>query len=127
MKEALSEKIKEQHARDLEFLDTMKEALTSKFIPVIELETSKISAEFVNIKLLDKLQAHFKHRRDLIEREQVITLTPKEVPVYEASYTYKQSKFGVLSPMTPYNPSKTKNFAALYRERIFFFSNESER
>jgi YHS domain-containing protein len=52
---------------------------------------------------------------------------PSEVPVYEASYTYKQSKFGLLSPITPYNPKKTKDFAALYRERIYFFSNQKER
>ena len=76
---------------------------------------------------MDKLQAHFKYRKNLIEREQVIELTPAEVPVYEASYTFKQSKFGTLSPITPYNPSKSKDFAALYRERIFFFSNKDER
>ena len=127
MREALSDKIKETHAKDTEFLEGLKEALTAKFIPVVELETSKISSAYVNIKLLDQLKAHFGQRKDLIEREQAITLTPAEVPVYEKSYTYKQSKFGVMSPITPYNPKKTKDFAALYRERIYFFSNEGER
>ena len=125
--EKQAEKIKEQHAKDTEFLEGLKEALTAKFIPVIEIDTSTISAEFVNIKLLDRLKAHFNYRKDLIEREQVITLDPKEVPVYEASYTFKQSKYGVMSPITPYNPKKTKDFATLYRERIYFFSNEGER
>jgi hypothetical protein len=40
----------------------MKEALEPKKIEVIELDTSKLSAEFVHIKLLDKLQSRFKYR-----------------------------------------------------------------
>ena len=54
-------------------------------------------------------------------------MTEKEVPVSETSYTFSQSKFGALSPITPYNPKKTKEFSCLYRERIYFFSSESER
>jgi YHS domain-containing protein len=57
----------------------------------------------------------------------VIPLAAKEVPVYEASHTFKMSKFQELSPLAPYNPKKTKDFAALYRERIYFLSSEAER
>jgi adenylate/nucleoside-diphosphate kinase len=35
---------------------------------VVELDTSKISAEFVHIKLLDLLKNHIKYRKDLVER-----------------------------------------------------------
>jgi len=50
---------------------------------VIELDTSKISAEFVHIKLLDLLKNHIKYRKDLIERAQAVPIKPKEVAVYE--------------------------------------------
>jgi len=55
MKEELGEKIKETHAKQTTFLEEMKEALEPKKIEVIEIDTSKLSAEFVHIKLLDKL------------------------------------------------------------------------
>ena len=29
--------------------------------------------------------------------------------------------------MTPFNPCKTKDFAVLYRERIYFLSNKTEQ
>lgn len=68
-----------------------------------------------------------RYRVDLIEREQVRLLNPKLVPYYEKSYTYKHSKFGENSPITPFSPIKTKNFAALYRERLYFLSNADEQ
>jgi len=58
-------------------------------VQVLTLDTSKISAEFVHIKLLDMLRMHIKYRKDLIEKAQCITIKPSEVPVYESSYTYK--------------------------------------
>lgn len=66
-------------------------------------------------------------REDLIEREQCMDLKPSEVKNYEKSYTYKHSKFGLSSPITPYSPEKTKLFAVLYRERIYFLTSEEER
>mmetsp|Transcript_46063 Transcript_46063/g.61012 ORF Transcript_46063/g.61012 Transcript_46063/m.61012 type:complete len:146 (+) Transcript_46063:2181-2618(+) len=54
-------------------------------------------------------------------------IKPAEVPVYEASYSYKHSKFGTNSPISPYNPKKSKNFAVLYRERIYFLSDAEEQ
>ena len=38
-------------------------------------------------------------RADLIEREQCSKLTPTEVKHYEASFSYKHSKFGLSSPL----------------------------
>ena len=92
-----------------------------------ELDTSKISAEFVHIKLLDMLKNHIKYRKDLIERAQAIAVKPEEVSVYEQSYTYKHSKFGANSPISPFNPQKTKQHTVLYRERLYFLSNEDEQ
>lgn len=63
----------------------------------------------------------------MIEREQVTPLKTTEVKLYEQSYTYKHSKFGINSPITPFNPIKTKNFSVLYRERIYFLSSAEEQ
>lgn len=52
---------------------------------------------------------------------------PIEVSFYEKSYKYKVSKFGVNSPINPFNPSKTKKFAVLYRERIYFPADADEQ
>ena len=65
-------------------------------------------------------------RSNLVEKEQCIPLSVAEVKNYERSYTYKYSKFGLSSPLTPFNPQKTKNFAVLYRERIYFLSDADE-
>ena len=121
-KEALTEQRERDDAYLGEFLDFLKEKN-------VEVETllTDISAEFVFIKLLDKLKTHIQYRRDLIEKEQAQRLTAKEVPAYERSYTYKHSKFGVNSPITPYCPRKTKDHAVLYRERLYFLSDEAER
>lgn len=54
-------------------------------------------------------------------------LKPQEVKNYEANFTYKHSKFGDSSPITPFNPCKTKDFAVLYRERIYFLNNKAEQ
>ena len=129
MKEARAEKIKEAIAKDEENLETLKTKLTEEWsaVEVLELDTSKISAEFVHIKLLEKLSKHIKYRKDLIESAQAIAIPPKEVKVYEASYTYKQSKFGVNSPISPYNPKKVKDHAVLYRERIYYLADADEQ
>lgn len=55
---------------------------------MLELDTSKISAEFVHIKLLSMLKDHIQYRKDLVERAQAVAIKSEEVPVYEASYTY---------------------------------------
>jgi YHS domain-containing protein len=37
------------------------------------------------------------------------------------------SKFGVNCPICPTNPIKTKEFAVLYRERIYYLSDADEQ
>ena len=76
---------------------------------------------------MEKLKEHIQFRPDLIEREQAQPLKEAEVTYYERSYTYKHSKFGLNSPITPYNPIKTKKFAVLYRERLYFLSSADEQ
>lgn len=129
MKEDKAEALKAICETDEANLETLKTKLVEewKAVEVCELDTSKISAEFVHIKLLDMLKNHIKYRKDLIERAQAIAVKPEEVSVYEQSYTYKHSKFGVNSPMSPFNPKKTKQHAVLYRERLYFLSNEDEQ
>ena len=110
MKEELNEKIKAICETDEANLETLKTKLTEewKACEVLELDTSKISAEYVHIKLLDMLKKHIKHRKDLIERAQAVAIKPDEVDTYMKSYTYRQSKFGDNSPITPFNVRKTK-------------------
>lgn len=129
MKEDKAEALKAICEADETNLETLKTKLVEewKAVEVCELDTSKISAEFVHIKLLDLLKNHIKYRKDLIERAQAIAIKPAEVPIYEQSYTYKHSKFGNNSPISPFNPEKTKQHAVLYRERLFFLSNEDEQ
>jgi len=54
-------------------------------------------------------------------------LKPEEVTFYEQSYIYKHSKFGINSPISLSNPTKTKNYTVLYRERLYFPANEEEQ
>mmetsp|Transcript_46063 Transcript_46063/g.61010 ORF Transcript_46063/g.61010 Transcript_46063/m.61010 type:complete len:262 (+) Transcript_46063:1389-2174(+) len=70
MREARAEKIKEAITKDEENLESLKSKLTEDWsaVQVLELDTTKISAEFVHIKLLDMLKLHIKYRKDLIER-----------------------------------------------------------
>jgi adenylate/nucleoside-diphosphate kinase len=118
------ENIQAQREADEAFLGEFAEALKEKGVPVIEDINTDTSANFVFVKLNDKIKAHFQMRPDLLERQQAQKLTVKELPTYEErSYTYKQSKFGVNCPIYPTNPIKTKNHAVLYRERIYYLSD----
>jgi len=129
MKEEKAEALKAMCEADETNLETLKTKLVEdwKAVLVVELDTSKISAEYVHIKLLDLLKNHIKYRRDLIERAQAIAVKDEEVKVYEKSYTYKQSKFGENSPISLFNPRKTKNHTVLYRERIYYLSDAEEQ
>lgn len=118
------ETIQAQREADEGFLTELAEALKEKGVPVIDDINTDTSADFVFIKLNDKIKAHFQMRPDLLERQQAQKLTLKELPTYEErSYTYKQSKFGFNCPINPTNPIKTKNYAVLYRERIYYLSD----
>jgi adenylate/nucleoside-diphosphate kinase len=103
-----------------------EDSLNPKVV-VVEPINTDISAEYVHIKILDKIKNHMQHRTDLIEREQAQILKATEVKNFEASYTYRHSKFGRSSPLSPFNPCKTKEFAVLYRERVYFLSNKAEQ
>lgn len=94
---------------------------------VVDNISTDISPEYVYIKLQNILEKRIKNRHDLIEREQAEALKLAEVPFYEKSYKYKTSKFGINSPLNPFNPCKTKNFAVLYRERIYFPADADEQ
>jgi hypothetical protein len=121
------EKLQEQRQKDEDFLDEFKGFLLEKNVEVVDNISTDISPEYVFIKLQNILEKRIKNRHDLIEREQAEPLKLAEVPFYEKSYKYKISKFGVNSPINPFNPCKTKNFAVLYRERIYFPADADEQ
>lgn len=127
MLEKIQEQAREQLEKDNAFIDEFVEALKEKRVEVVENLNTDISAEYVHIKIVDKLKGHLKYRTDLIEREQAIVLLPADVKKYETSYTYRHSKFGLNSPISPFFPTKTKEFAVLYRERIYFLSSKEEQ
>ena len=84
------------------------------------------SADFVLIKLLDRIKDSMQFRKDMIERQLALPLKPEEVKFYEKSYIYKHSKFGVNSPLNISHPGKSKKNTVLYRERLYFLSNPEE-
>ena len=121
--------------KDEEFLEEFVKQFREKGIQVIDKDErtkdlgiqTDVSAEYVQIKILNKLKERMQFRPDLIEREQCRELANNEVKWHEESYSYKHSKFGFNSPIQPHNPIKTKNFTVLYRERLYFPSSAEER
>jgi len=101
------DKLQEMHEADEARLEEFIAFCREKQVTVVE-QSSDVSADFVFIKLVDLLKNRIRYRHDLIEREQAQPLKLKEVKFYEVSYTYKPSKFGCNSPLSLYNPVKTK-------------------
>ena len=120
------DKLQEMHEADEARLEEFIVFCKEKNVQIVE-QVSDVSAEFVHTKLVDILKNRIRFRVNLIEREQAQALKEKEVKFYEVSHTYKPSKFGLNSPLSLYNPIKTKNFAVLYRERIYYLANADEQ
>jgi len=127
MREKQRETIRTQREADEGFLEEFATALTEKGIPVLNDLAADTSAQFVHVKLDARLHDHFQMRPDLIERQQAQPLSEKELPFYEESYQHKQSKFGRNSPLSISNPVKSRQYAALYRERIYYLSDAEEQ
>jgi hypothetical protein len=79
MLEKVQENTREQLEKDAAFLEEFIEALKEKQVEVVENLNTDISAEYVHIKLVDKLKGHMRFRKDLIEREQAIAIKAKDV------------------------------------------------
>lgn len=120
------EEMRNQRDADAEFIDALVEKFKEEGVEVFDEIQTDISADFVHIKILDKLRPRMQLRKDLIEREQCMALKPAEVKFYEESFTYKHSKFGLSSPLSQFNPKKTKEHTVLYRERLYFLADECE-
>lgn len=69
MVEAEMEKLKEQRDNDDALFEEFAQTLKDKQVFVIDDIKSDVSAEFVNIKILDKIKDNFQNRKDLIERQ----------------------------------------------------------
>lgn len=131
-REEVDNKMKEQLDKDAAFLESFVEGIKgedtlNQRVVVCEPINTDISADYVHIKILEKIKNHMQYRTNLIEREQAQILKPAEIKFYEASYTYRHSKFGRFSPLSPSNPCVTKDFAVLYRERIYFLNSKVEQ
>jgi archaellum component FlaD/FlaE len=94
MLEKEKETLKERREKDEAFTEEFGNALKEKGVIVIDDIKADVSAQYVFVKLLDKIKDNFLLRHDLIEKQQAEALKPEEVPFYEKSYIYKHSKFG---------------------------------
>jgi len=68
-------------------------------VPVIEDIKGDMSADFVNIKILDRIKENLQMRKDHVERQLAQPITSAEVKFFEKSYIYKHSKYGHNSPL----------------------------
>jgi hypothetical protein len=111
-----------------EVLSAEDTGLRKKTIVFVDDIKSDHSEQYVMIKILDRIKDNLQFRKDMIERKLAFSVPSEEykdtkISMYEKSYQYKHSKFGVNSSLSLSNPAKSKKFAAVYRERIYFFSN----
>jgi hypothetical protein len=120
------EVLREARGADDAFFEEFGQALKDKQVFVIDDIRADSSADFIVIKLLDRIKDSMQFRKDMIERQLALPLKPEEVKQFEKSYIYKHSKFGVNSPLNISNPGKTKRNTVLYRERLYFLSNQEE-
>lgn len=77
------ETLRAQREQDEEFLNVFSEAIKEKGYPVLDNIKTDTSAEYVFVKLVDKLQDNFLRRDDLIEKQLAQPLKLKELPFYE--------------------------------------------
>ena len=117
----------EQRAEEDTFFEDLIARLKEKQVFVIDDIRSDHSEQYVMIKILDRIKDNLQFRKDMIERQLTFSLTPEEVKFYEKSYQYKHSKFGANSSLSLSNPAKSKKIAVVYRERLYFFSNQEEQ
>lgn len=68
MEEEYREKLREQRTADDTLFDEFIQALKDKQVFVIDDIKGDMSAEFVHVKLLDRIKDNFAHRKDIIER-----------------------------------------------------------
>ena len=63
------ETLRAQREQDEEFLNAFSEVIKEKGYPVLDNIKTDTSAEYVFVKLVDKLQDNFLRRDDLIEKQ----------------------------------------------------------
>lgn len=101
----------------------MSTVLKEKQVFVVDDIRGDASADFIMIRVLDRIKDNLQYRKDMLERQLAQPLKPEEVKYFEKSYIYKQSKFGLNSPLGLSQPAKTKRHTVLYRERLYFLSS----
>lgn len=127
MLEKEREQLREQRTNDDTFFEEFSTVLKDKQVFVVDDIKADMSAEFILIKLLDRIKDNLQYRKDMIERQLAQSLKPEEVKFFEKSYIYKHSKYGVNSPLSLSQPAKSKRNTVLYRERLYFLSNTEEQ
>jgi hypothetical protein len=69
MLEKEKEALKERRERDEQFIEEFSTALREKGVLIIDDVKADVSADYVFIKLLDKIKDSFTYRRDLVEKQ----------------------------------------------------------
>jgi|LauGreDrversion4_2_1035121.scaffolds.fasta_scaffold43424_3 hypothetical protein len=84
----------ESRGADDGFFEEFGTAMKDKQVLVVDDIKADSSAEFIFIKILDRIKDNLAYRKDMIERQLAQPLKPEEVKFYEKSYIYKHSKYG---------------------------------
>ena len=113
----------EQRAEEDAFFDDLSTRFKERQVFVIDDIKSDWKPEYVMVKILDRIKDNLQFRKDMIERQLTYSLQPEDVNFYDKAYQFKYSKFGPNSSLSLSNPAKSKKNTAVYRERIYFFSN----
>ena len=127
MEQVERDKLVEQRTNDDGFFEEFSTVLKDKQVFVIDDIKTDLSADFVNIKILDRIKENLVNRKDLIEKQLAQPLTVSDVKFHEQSYIYRHSKYGQNSPLDLSNPAKTKANAVLYRERLYFLTDKDQQ
>jgi len=117
----------EQRAEEDAFFEDLSARLKERQVFLIDDIKSDWKPDYVMVKILDRIKDNLQFRKDMIERQLTFSLLPEEVKFYEKSYQFKHSKFGPNSSLSLSNPAKSKKITLVYRERLYFFSNQEEK
>jgi len=110
--------------------------LSTLGVPLIEISTERsLDKIFANVTY--SLKPYLQQRAQLFEKLQFIKKAkpladptepaeepqPSRLPLYERSYTFRQSSFGARNPFSLVAHQHSKDYFGLYRDRIYYFEN----
>ena len=120
------EKLIEARNTQEEQLAEFVERVAEKKVPVVNID-GNLEIERVHLRILNDLKPYIEDRNSMFERSQIVDLKAAEVKFYENSYLHQLSKYGYKTLFDIGKPDMTKEFSLLYRDRLYFFSDQDEK